>query len=52
MTSRVDFHLQRLQQQRQKLMELKEMCLQKDDIITRLQAAMDQTLEDTTRDVN
>ncbi|XP_008313185.1 kinesin-like protein KIF20A isoform X2 [Cynoglossus semilaevis] len=41
---------ERLQQQRQKLMELKEMCLQKDDIITRLQAAMDQTLEDTTRD--
>lgn len=29
-----------------------EMCLQKDDIISKLQATMDATVEDATRDVN
>lgn len=29
-----------------------EMCLQKDDIISKLQTTMDATVEDATRDVN
>ncbi|XP_070846015.1 kinesin-like protein KIF20A [Chaetodon trifascialis] len=39
-----------LQQQQQKLSELTEICQQKDDIINKLQAAMDVTVEDATRD--
>lgn len=44
--------VQSLEQQQQKLSELMEMCRQKDDVIHRLQAAMDSTVEDATRDVN
>ncbi|XP_040922509.1 kinesin-like protein KIF20A isoform X3 [Toxotes jaculatrix] len=39
-----------LEQQQQKLSELMEICQQKDDIIHKLQAAMDSTVEDATRD--
>ncbi|XP_076616249.1 uncharacterized protein kif20bb isoform X2 [Chaetodon auriga] len=39
-----------LQQQQQKLSELTEICQQKDDIINKLQAAMDVTVENATRD--
>ncbi|XP_044034097.1 kinesin-like protein KIF20B isoform X3 [Siniperca chuatsi] len=39
-----------LEQQQQKLSELMEMCQQKDDIINNLQAAMDGTVENATRD--
>lgn len=46
--SGLDFQL--LEQQ--KLAELVEVCQQKDDIINKLQAAMDATMEDATRDVN
>lgn len=38
--------------EQQKLAELVEVCQQKDDIINKLQAAMDATKEDATRDVN
>lgn len=38
--------------EQQNLSELMEMCRQKDDIINKLQAAMDATVEDATRDVN
>lgn len=43
---------QSLEQQRQKLSELMEICQQKDDVINKLQAAMDNTVENATRDVN
>ncbi|KAI3365136.1 hypothetical protein L3Q82_010104 [Scortum barcoo] len=39
-----------LDQQRQKLSELMEICQQKDNIINKLQAAMDVTVENATRD--
>ncbi|XP_060951485.1 kinesin-like protein KIF20B [Limanda limanda] len=39
-----------LEQQRQKLSELMDMCGQKDTVINRVQAAMDKTVEDATRD--
>ncbi|XP_039992224.1 kinesin-like protein KIF20A [Xiphias gladius] len=39
-----------LEQQRQKLSELMEICQQKDDVINKLQAAMDNTVENATRD--
>nr|XP_046232599.1 kinesin-like protein KIF20A isoform X2 [Scatophagus argus] len=41
---------QNLEQQQQKLAELMEMCRQKDSIIDKLQAALDATVEDATRD--
>ncbi|KAM3860041.1 uncharacterized protein kif20bb [Diretmus argenteus] len=41
---------QTVEQQRQKLCDLMEMCQQKDDIITTLQSAMDSTMEDATKD--
>ncbi|XP_049418949.1 kinesin-like protein KIF20B [Epinephelus fuscoguttatus] len=37
-------------QQQHKLLELMEICQQKDDIINKLQAAMDATVENATRD--
>ncbi len=43
---------QTLDRQQQKLSELMEICQQKDDIINKLQAAMDGTVENATRDVN
>lgn len=42
---------QSLELQQQKVSDLMEMCLQKDDIINKLQAAMDATVEEATRDV-
>ncbi|XP_031168056.1 kinesin-like protein KIF20A [Sander lucioperca] len=39
-----------LEQQQQKLSELMDICRQKDDVINQLQAAMDATLENATRD--
>ncbi|XP_022599000.1 kinesin-like protein KIF20A [Seriola dumerili] len=39
-----------LEQQRHKCSELMEMCRQKDDVINRLQAAMDGAVENATRD--
>ncbi|XP_049916428.1 kinesin-like protein KIF20A isoform X1 [Epinephelus moara] len=39
-----------LEQQQHKLSELMEICQQKDDIINKLQAAMDATVENATRD--
>lgn len=42
---------QSLELQQQKASDLMEMCLQKDDIISKLQAAMDATVDDATRDV-
>ncbi|KAF3703990.1 Kinesin-like protein KIF20B [Channa argus] len=39
-----------LEQQRQKLSELIEICQQKDQMINKLQATMDSTVEDATRD--
>ncbi|XP_075891258.1 kinesin-like protein KIF20B isoform X2 [Nelusetta ayraudi] len=41
---------QSLELQQQKVSDLLEMCLQKDDIINKLQAAMDATVEEATRD--
>lgn len=38
--------------QQQKVSDLMEMCLQKDEIISKLQATMDATVEDANRDVN
>ncbi|CAB1451550.1 unnamed protein product [Pleuronectes platessa] len=42
--------LESLEQQRQKLSELMDMCGQKDNVINKVQAAMDLTVEDATRD--
>lgn len=42
---------QSLELQQQKVSDLMEMCLQKDDIINKLQTAMDATVEEATRDV-
>ncbi|XP_062234457.1 kinesin-like protein KIF20B [Platichthys flesus] len=42
--------LESLEQQRQKLSELMDMCEQKDNVINKVQAAMDKTVEDATRD--
>lgn len=42
---------QSLELQQQKVSDLLEMCLQKDDIIAKLEAAMDATVEDATRNV-
>ncbi|XP_035002284.1 kinesin-like protein KIF20B isoform X2 [Hippoglossus stenolepis] len=42
--------LESLEQQRQKLSELMDMCGQKDNVINKVQAAMDKTVEDATRD--
>ncbi|KAG7217810.1 hypothetical protein INR49_020890 [Caranx melampygus] len=39
-----------VEQQRLKLSELMDICRQKDDVINRLQAAMDRNVEDATRD--
>ncbi|XP_071318051.1 kinesin-like protein KIF20A isoform X2 [Trachinotus anak] len=39
-----------LEQQRQKLSELMEICQQKDEVINKLQAAIDETVENATRD--
>lgn len=46
------FVFQSLEQQQQKLSALMEICQQKDNIINKLQAAMDVTVENATRDVN
>ncbi|XP_069373606.1 kinesin-like protein KIF20A [Paralichthys olivaceus] len=42
--------LESLEQQRKKFSELMDMCQQKDNIINKLQGAMDKTVEDATRD--
>lgn len=44
--------IQSAEQQQQKISELMEMCRQKDDVIDKLQAAMDGTVANATRDVN
>lgn len=42
---------QSLELQQQKVSDLMEMCVQKDDIINKLEAAMDATVEEATRNV-
>lgn len=44
--------LQSLKQQQLKFSELMEICQQKEDVINKLQAALDDTVESATRDVS
>lgn len=44
--------LQCLEQQQQEVSKLMELCQQKDGALSRLQAAMDDAVEDATRDVS